>query len=173
MRLSLAVNGISRLVASVAGAGYLNAHLNMQDRPKDNVRSSKMCVVGTDVSSDIENIRLKWPELDLKVGDVVELRVLPEGEGNPPSEVRKSSEAPSNLFLSSELAREMVKIVSDFDTRIMELVSKSEKSEPADEHKKFIHAVGRVIVEVGDRFLYPVYRRHKELVPDDLKGELL
>jgi hypothetical protein len=34
-------------------------------------------------------------------------------------------------------------------------------------------AVGRVVWELGDSLLYPIYRRHKELVPDELKGELL
>jgi len=36
MRLSMAVNNGNPMIASVAGPGYLNAHLNMSDRPKDN-----------------------------------------------------------------------------------------------------------------------------------------
>jgi hypothetical protein len=27
--------------------------------------------------------------------------------------------------------------------------------------------------EVGENLLYPVYRRHKELIPEELKGEIL
>jgi len=173
MRLSLSVNGTSHLVASVPGAGYLNAHLNMHDRPKENERSSKICFVGTDTSAETENLSLRWPEFDLKVGDVVELRILPDGEGDAPREARRSSEVPSNLLSSAELAKELLQIVSDFDTRILELLTKSEQTEPEEEHKKLNRAVGSVVVEVGQRLLYPVYRRHKELIPDDLKGELL
>ncbi len=116
---------------------------------------------------------MRWPEFDLKVGDVVELRILPDGEGDAPREARRSSEVPSNLLSSAELAKELLQIVSDFDTRILELLTKSEQTEPEEEHKKLNRAVGSVVVEVGQRLLYPVYRRHKELIPDDLKGELL
>jgi len=45
--------------------------------------------------------------------------------------------------------------------------------EPADEHKKFTTAVGHLFYDFGQHVLCPVYRRHKELVPDELKGELL
>lgn len=53
------------------------------------------------------------------------------------------------------------------------MVSKSEKVESADEHKKLTAAVSAVAHEMGTRLLYPVYRRHKDLVPKLLKGELL
>jgi len=55
----------------------------------------------------------------------------------------------------------------------MQLVEKSEKTESAEEHKRFTHAVGLTVTGLGECLLYPVYRRHKELVPDELKGELL
>ena len=55
----------------------------------------------------------------------------------------------------------------------MELVGKSEATESAEEHKTFTTAVGRVLCELGDSLLYPVYRRHKELAPMIFKGELL
>lgn len=173
MRLSLSVNGAPRFVASLPNSGYLSAHLNMHDRPKENDRSRRIRVVGTDTSAETENVRLGWPEVSLSVGDVVELKILAEGEGDAPSEVRRSSEAPSNLFSSAELAKELLQIVSDFEGRVMQLLSESEKTEPPEEHKKFKAAFGAVLVELGDRFLYPLYRRHKDLVPDELKGELL
>ena len=56
---------------------------------------------------------------------------------------------------------------------VMQLVEKSEKTESAEEHKRFTHAVGLTVTGLGECLLYPVYRRHKELVPDELKGELL
>src|SRR6266850_1623718 len=172
MRLSLSVNGSSRFVASLPGPGYLNAHLNMHNRPKENDRSTQVQLVATD-TAETETVHLEWPEVQLKVGDLVQLEILPDGEGDPPSEVRRSSEAPSNLLTNTKLAKELLDIVLKFEARLMKLLSQSEKAEPADEHKKFKWAVGAILWELGVHLLYPVYRRHKDLIPDDLKGELL
>ena len=78
----------------------------------------------------------------------------------------------SNLFASQALAEELLSACREFESRILQLLLKSEQSEPENEHREFKLAVGHVVSNLGDRFLYPVYRRHSALVPDDLKGEL-
>lgn len=173
MRLSVSVNGVVCSVASLPRAGYLNAHLNMHDLPKESDRCRKLRVVGTDTSQETETVRLEWTTVDLDIGDVVELRILPDGEGDTPSKLRRSSEAPSNLFSSPDSSKELLQLVADYDTRLMELVDRSKMTESAEEHKKLTMAVGAVLYEHGERLLYPVYRRHKELIPEALKGELL
>jgi|SRR5580704_3259798 hypothetical protein len=172
MRLSLSVNGAAPIVASLSGAGYLSAHLNMSDRRKESEDCKNVRIGGTE-TRETESVYLKWPTLNLEIGDVVELRVLPNGEGDPPSEIRRSSESPYNLFSSAELAKELLQAVSDFERRLAELRHKSEEMEPTDEHKKFTAANVAVAWELGQNFLYPVYRRHKELIPEEVKGELL
>ena len=172
MRLSMAVNGSSPIVASLSHPGYLSAHLNMSDRPKDNERESNVRLDGME-TRETETLHLKWPSAELKVGDVVELRVLPEGEGNEPSEIRRSSESPNNLFSNAELAKEVLRAVSEFEARLSKLLEKSKELEPADEHKKFALAWGSVVWELGQNLLHPVYRRHGELVPVALRNELL
>ena len=122
---------------------------------------------------ETETAYIDWQKLDLQVGDTVEIRLLEDGEGDTPIAVRRSSESPRNLFSRPDLAKELLALVSDFEARLMQLVDRSEKTESEQEHKTFTTAVGRVVTELGDAFLYPVYRRHKELVPDELKGELL
>jgi hypothetical protein len=109
----------------------------------------------------------------LKVGDAVELRVLPEGQGDAPTSVRRSSESPYNLLSSPELARELLNVISEFEQRLTDLRLKSQDTEPPDEYKKFESALATVAWELGQNLLYPVYRRHKELIPDELKGESL
>ena len=98
---------------------------------------------------------------------------MPEGDGDAPSEVRNLSESPSNLFSSGELAKGLLEIVSDFEKRLNGFLAKSEQSESAEEHRKFKLAMGAVLYELGQQFLFPVFRRHKELIPEELKGELL
>jgi hypothetical protein len=172
MRLSLKVNGSPRVVAAVNGPGYLSAHLNLCERPKDNDYSKSVRVVGFQ-TLETETVRLEWPEFDLQVGDTAELTLLDDGEGDPPSSVRNSSESPQNLFSHPELAREVLSMVSDFESRLMQMLDKSKTIESAEEHKRFALAVGYVVARFGDSLLSPIYRRHKELVPDSLKGELL
>ncbi|MHB8215668.1 MAG: hypothetical protein ACYDDS_06265 [Candidatus Sulfotelmatobacter sp.] len=172
MRLSLSVNGAAPIVASLPGRGYLSAHLNMSDRPKENENNKDVRINGMQ-TEETETVHLKWPTLNLKIGDVVELRVLPNGNGDQPSEIRRSSESKYNLFSSVELAKELLQAVSEFEGHLTELRRKSKEEEPADEHKKFIAANGAVAWDLGQNFLYPVYRRHKELIPEELKGELL
>lgn len=116
---------------------------------------------------------MDWPSIPLHAGDVVELKLLPQGEGDPPSETRRTSEDPRNLFARAENAAELVKIVSDFEARLMDLVSRFEQTEPPDEFAKLRRAVGSVVWELGVSFLSPVYRRHTHLMPDEMKSELL
>ena len=173
MRLSLSVNGHSHYIASVKDAGYLNAHLNMQTRPKENDNSRIVRVDGTE-TGETETVRMHWPMLPLKVGDVVALEILPDnGVSDQPAEVTKSSEAPNNLFSNAELAKEVFDAVREFDSRLMQFLSKSEQAEPADEHRKVKLAVGAVLYELGEHLLFPIFRRHKHLIPEEMKGELL
>src|SRR2546425_12408611 len=97
MRLSLSVNGAHPVIASVSGPGFLSAHLNIHDRPKEDDHSIKVRISGHQ-TAETETISMSWPTTDLNVGDVVGLRILPDGEGDAPLKVRRSSESPSNLF---------------------------------------------------------------------------
>lgn len=172
MRLSLKLNGSPRVVAALDGPGYLSAHVNLCARPKDNNYSKTVRVVGTQ-TLETETIRFEWPEFALQVGDIAELALLNEGAGDPPSTVRKSSESPQTLFSHADLAREVLSVVSEFEARLMQMLDKSKAIESAEEHKKFALAVGHVVAQLSESLLSPIYRRHKELVPDALKGELL
>jgi hypothetical protein len=172
MRLSMAVNGGNPVVGSLPHPGYLSAELKMSDRPKDNQRKNTITLAGSE-TRETETVWLKWPSVELKVGDVVELRVLPDGQGNEPSQVRKSSESPYNLFSNAELAKELLQAVSEFEERLRKLLEKSEELEPADEHRKFVLAWSSAGWELGRNLIDPIYRRHKELIPEAQKNELL
>jgi hypothetical protein len=55
----------------------------MANRPKENDYSKKVRAVAIETREN-ERIYMKWRELDLKVGDVLEVRILPDGEGDAP-----------------------------------------------------------------------------------------
>jgi len=52
----------------------------------------------------------------------------------------------------------------------MQLCSKSEQAEPADEHQKVRLAVGAVLYEVGEALLYPIFRVTSHLIPEWVWG---
>jgi hypothetical protein len=106
MRISLSINGNPQYTASLSGAGYLSAHLNVRNRPKENHLSAVIRLDATDTSLETENVSMDWPSIPLHAGDVVELKLLPPGEGDPPSETRRTSEDPRNLFARAENAAE-------------------------------------------------------------------
>jgi hypothetical protein len=58
----------------------------------------------------------------------------------------------------------LLRLVADFEKRLLELLNKAEQEEAPDEHQKINNAVGHVVVALGDYLLYPIYRRHKELI---------
>jgi hypothetical protein len=172
MRLSLAVNGKTHSIASLKGPGFVNAHVNLADRPKEGERSN-MARIHASHTLETETISMDWPTVELQVGDTVEVGILPEGDGDPPSESRKLSESPSNLLSDGGLAKELLGIVSGFEKRLAEFLEKTQKAESPEEHRKVKLAAGHVLAEVGEQLLFPVLRRHKELIPDEFKGELL
>ena len=168
----MAVNGATPIVASVPGPGHLDAWVSMKDRPNAKESGTIAAIRGFG-TQEADSLSLKWPVVDLKIGDVVEIRLLPDGKGDAPNEVRRSSESPYNLLSSAQLAKELVQVVSEFEERISKLLEKSKELETPDEHRKFGLACAHVAWEVGQNFLYPVYRRHRELIPEELKGDLL
>jgi hypothetical protein len=173
MRIAAYLNGTEQFVSSIRGAGYLSAHLNLSDRPKEHTKSQVLRVEGFDTNSPTETVSLKWPELALSIGDVVRLDVLEDGPGSPPEQRKSSSDAPSNLFESPTLAAELLAVCQTFESQLFGLMEKSQAMESEEEHQKFRRAIGNIVAELGEQFLYPVYRRHSHLMPGDLKGELL
>ena len=173
MRIEAKLNGTAKYVAQISGAGFLNAHLNLANRPKENRISSVLRVVGYDTNSPTETVSVKWPEISLALGDVVQLQLLDDGPGDPPVIRKSTSDSPSNLFSDASLAKDLLSLVGDFERNLLDLMRKSEVTEPPEEHQKFKRAVGHAIVDLGEHLLSPVYRRHPELVPEAMRGEVL
>ena len=172
MRLELRVNDIVRYMAAAAAPGYLSAHVNLSEQPK-NGESARTVRLHAIQLAETETTSLHWPQVSLEVGDTVKISVLEDGKSDEPTRVRRSSELPSNLFSKTELAKELTEVVSNFDKQLMALLEKAKEVEPSDEYTKIRDAIGAVACETGERLLYPIYRRHKELIPEAVKGELL
>ena len=173
MRIGVRVNSSSRFVASQSGPGFLSAHLNLSDRPKDSTRDASLEVIGIGTGSDTENVTQQWPAVELEVGDRVEIEILDEGPGTEPASVDSSRDVPGNLFSDVALARRALDIARSLEDQLLDLLRVSASVEPPDEQDKVRRAVGRLVYEIGQQLLYPVWRRHPDLIPDEMRGELL
>lgn len=170
MRIEASVNGTVVCTAGLSGSGYLSAHLNTEvnrANPTDVLR-----IVGIE-TRDTESVHLQWPVASIREGDVVKLRLLPDGASSEPSSRKLSSEAPSNLLTDTALASRVLAACATFEGALAQLFSESQLAEPPIEHAKFQRAYGEVLADLGERLLYPIYRNHPSLVPPELKGELL
>ncbi|MDR7152472.1 hypothetical protein J2W49_004448 [Hydrogenophaga palleronii] len=120
-----------------------------------------------------ESIYLDWPTVVLAEGDIVTLKLLPDGETSEPVSTRAGSESPENLLTDVLLAQELVSACARFDTDLLAILSKAKTAEPPEEHAKLLRTVADVAAHLGDKVLYPVYRRHPSLIPEQLRGEIL
>lgn len=173
MRIAVTLNGVAMHVVGFNGAGYLNAHLNLANRPKEDQVKRVLRLVGYDTKNPTETVFLNWPEIALDAGDTVQLQVLDEGPTDTPASSQTSTELPTNLFSDEGLAKELLALCEDFQGKLFAMMRKSETVELPDEHERFKRAIGNVVADIGDHFLRPVWRRHPDLVPDALRGERL
>ena len=108
----------------------------------------------------------------MKEGDVVTLRLLGDGPSTLPAKRTTTSDHPANLFADPGLAAEVLAACKEFESRLGAILERSKTLEPAEDHAKFLRAFAHLASELGDRLLYPIYRRHSALVPDDLRGDM-
>jgi hypothetical protein len=92
--------------------------------------------------------------------------LLADGEGDPLSKIRRSSESPRNLFSDSKQARRLLAAIKTFDTELIAVVEQARATEPKEEFDKIVRAVGAVVVEVDQHLISPTVRKHPELLEE-------
>ncbi len=167
MRIEALLNTDSCSTAGIATPGYVSAHLNHSKTSG----TASLTLVAIE-AHETESVHLEWPVVALKEGDVVTLRLLADGPSTEPAKTSTTSNHPANLFKDTSLAAEVLDACKEFENRLGAVLERSKTLEPPEDHAKFLRAVGYMASELGDRLLYPIYRRHPELVPDDLRGDI-
>jgi hypothetical protein len=115
------------------------------------------------MSEEPNSIGSNWEAGALSVGDKVEIHVLPDGDSDPPTNIRRSSESPKNLCSGTEQARMLLSASSACAKELMGIIDRARESEPPEEFQKICQAVGGVLCELDRQLISPTLQRHPEL----------
>src|ERR1700694_2999960 len=142
MRVQIAVNDGVPVRASLSSNGWLSVHLNFQTGDQAESSSGSIQAVSIDCSNEPNSVHSVWDIGKLSVGDKAEIRVVADGEADPPTEVTRSTQSPSNLFSNVDEARRLLKAISACDKELIAVIEQSQTVEPEDEFKKIATAIG-------------------------------
>jgi hypothetical protein len=126
MRLALKVNDRNPIRASLQSNGYLSAHLNLTKEPEREEATGRVWLQAIDESKEPNSVSSDWEGGAMSVGDKVEILVLSDGDADPPTEIRRSSESPKNLFSGMEQARMLLSAISSCDKELMGIIDQHE-----------------------------------------------
>ncbi|MFZ0747387.1 MAG: hypothetical protein WAM85_23490 [Terracidiphilus sp.] len=172
MRLQVSINNGVPVRASLQAQGWLSVHLNLSSHDKDG-GSGRLSVQAIDSSDEPNSTVSTWELGTLSIGDRAQIQILNDGEADPPTEVRRTSDSPKNLFTSVDLARELLAAISICDKELSRVLERSRSTEPADDFQKIVEAMGSIIVDLDLRLIQPTLRRHPELTAEAREMKLI
>jgi hypothetical protein len=173
MRLALTVNDCKAVRASLQESGHLTAHLSLTKDPDKDGISSRVWINAIDLSEEPNSVSSTWGIGTVTVGDRVEILVLPDGDSDPPAEVRRSSKSPKNLFSDVEQARLLLSAVQACDAELTGIIDRARNDEPPEEFEKIARAVAGVVCELDRLLITPTLRRHPELLAEAKEKKLV
>ena len=128
---------------------------------------------GIDTAEATSNTHSSW-DVDVVVeGDLVEIRLLPDGPTDLPSQTQVTSERAENLFSDSALGERLIKLVEPFLASLSAFAVEAKDVESPEEFKKIALAIGSVWTEIDRCLLLPTYRRHTSLIPEGRKNDFV
>jgi hypothetical protein len=166
MRLSLAVNGRHVVKAALCVKGWLSAHVTLSHDIESEESPNSVWLNAADISHDPNTIHSAWDAIPLSVGDRVEIDILPDGESDSPTTIRRTSDSPKNLFSEAGQARSLLAAVKTCDEALMGVLDRAKAVEPPDEFHKIALAIGDIIAELDRQLISPTLRRHPTLLAE-------
>ena len=173
MRVQVAANDGTPVKASLTSKGWLSVRLDFSKADGAGEEAGPLWVQAIDYSNEPNSVNSVWEIGDLSVGDRVEVRVLGDGEADPPTKVERSTETSTNLFSNVDHARQLLSAISSCDKELMAVLERSESSEPAEEYKKIAQVIGAILAEFDRSLIQPTLRRHPELSTEAREKRLI
>jgi hypothetical protein len=172
MRLQVSINNGVPVRASLQAQGWLSVHLNLSSHDRDG-GSGRLSVQAIDNSDGPNSTVSTWELGSMSIGDTTQIQILNDGAADPPTEVRRTSDSPNNLFANVDLARELLTAISICDKELSRVLERSRSTEPKDEFEKIVSAMGSIIVDLDLRLIQPTLRRHPELTAEARERKLI
>jgi hypothetical protein len=172
MRLQVSINNGVPVRASLQAQGWLSVHLNLSSHDRDG-GSGRLSVQAIDNSDEPNSTVSTWELGSMSIGDTTQIQILNDGAADPPTEVRRTSDSPNNLFANVDLARELLTAISICDKELSRVLERSRSTEPKDEFEKIVSAMGSIIVDLDLRLIQPTLRRHPELTAEARERKLI
>jgi hypothetical protein len=166
MRLKVTVNDGVPVCASLQSKGWLSAHVNLELQDGWEKTSGRVFINAIDQSGEPNAVFSTWEVGDIAVDDKVQIEVLADGEAEPPTKVRLTSESPKNLFQETENARALLLAIRSFDTALMEILERARERETQEEFMRIARAFVAISSEIDRELIMPTLRRHPELVEE-------
>lgn len=172
MRVEVAVNDGVPVRAALNSKGWLSVHLNFSNDGADDSEGT-LWVQAIDYADEPNSTNSVWQIGELSVGDKAEIRVVNDGETDPPTKVERSAERSTNLFSNADQARHLLSAISACDKQLMAVLEQSQSVEPENEFKKIAQAIGGIVSELDRTLIQPTLRRHPELLADAQEMKLI
>ena len=172
MRLQVSINDGVPVRASLEAQGWLSVHLNLSSDDADG-GSGRFSADAIDRSAEPNTTHSTWDLGTLSVGDTAQIRILSDGEADPPTKVTRTSESPNNLFADAEQARLLLAAISKCFSELMGIVDRVQAVESKEEFEKIAKAVAAVVYELDRRLISPTLRRHPELLDEAKQKKLV
>jgi hypothetical protein len=175
MKLKLSIKGKKEIITCIEGHGHLGAHLNIHNHRKEE-KPPSVFVSGHDTNDESVTKHYNWAERELKIGDKVEIEVLTDSgneESDEPDKTYLSSDERYTLLENANLAKELKGMILDFEKNLFYMFDNVKDCESEDELKKYKRSLGKILMSNAENILYPLYRKHSDLIPDELRGKSL
>ena len=172
MRLQVSINDGVPVRASLQGHGWLSVHFNLSSDDADS-SSSRLWVQAIDNTDEPNSIISTWDIGSPLTGDTASIRILSDGEADPPTEINRTSDSPNYLFSNIDQARQLLSAITACDKELMAVLEGSQAVEPEDEFKKVARAIGTILSDLDRHLIQPTLRRHPELLREAQEKKLM
>ena len=171
MKIRISINGTKHLIAQVTGKGHLGTHINLDDKKGTGIPQVDIITSGWDTNESTVTKYSDWPRKELFVGDQMLINILSDdsNQRDEPERWSLSSDEGRTMIESPEIADHILNIAYNYNRELNQLLIDLKDKLAETDLKQLKRAVGYLLVENSERLIYPIYRKHPDKVPEEMK----
>jgi hypothetical protein len=110
-----------------------------------------------------------WGKITLQEGDSIVLQLLRNGRFDPSKRTSRPDQSKNTHIENKLLARKILRLTNNFFNDLAETMKKAKRVERSAPYAKYKSEISYVWDEIYKRVEAPIYRKHKALIPKQLK----